>query len=117
MSGFMLGMGLMNAFWVGVAIQGLRSINSKQSYRIKQNLFMLVSVFLSRIIFYGIMIHTMNGIDYKTPDNCYCDAIYQGGLVIVTCVLEAGLLITIISLTNTVMKYVESKKKAFDLIF
>ena len=104
----MLGMALMNAFWIGVAIQGLRSINSKQSFRIKQNLFMLVSVLLSRVIFYGVMMNTMNAIDYQAPANCYCDAIYQGGLVIITCVLEAGILITIISLTNIVKSYVES---------
>ncbi len=38
-----------------------------------------------------------------------CDAIYQGGLVMITLLLEAGLLITIISLTGIVQKYIESK--------
>ena len=39
----------------------------------------------------------------------YCDSIYQGGLYIITAILEAVVIVTVIFLTFVVKNYIQGK--------
>ncbi len=104
-SGLMLALGLINLFWIIVSLLGWRSINSRISYRVRTFLILVIVVALSRIGFYIAMIKVMGKVDKK--QEWYCDAIYQGGLYVVTAVLEGLIIVIIGGLAIKTMNYLK----------
>jgi len=96
----------LNGFWILVSLVGIASINSRQSFRVARFFFASILVAISRIVFYVFMQVNMSSI--SNPDQkWYCDAIYQGGLYIITAILEAVAILTIIVLTWLIKNYIE----------
>jgi len=97
----------LNAFWVIVSLVGISSINSRQSFRVTRFLVALFIVAISRIVFYVVMEIKMS--DVPATSEWYCDAVYQGGLYIITAILEAVVIIIAIFLTWIIKSYIQCK--------
>jgi len=105
-SHFLTALACLNAFWILVSLVGISSINSRQSFRVTRFLVALFLVAISRIVFYVVMEIKMS--DVPANSEWYCDAVYQGGLYIITAILEAVVIIIAIFLTWIIKSYIQS---------
>ena len=109
-SHFLIALGVLNALWIWISLAGISSINSRIQTKVKKFLWGLIFILFSRIIFYGVMQNTMSNInseDIPIIEKWYCDAIYQGGLYVITAILEAILIVVILILTNSIASYIK----------
>jgi hypothetical protein len=107
-AGLLLALGILNIIWIIMAFLGLKSINSKRSYMVQRNMYGIVFIFVSRIAFYVIMGIEMNN-NVEASQVQLCNAIYQGGLILITAGIEGLALIILLYLTYRIKNYIQSK--------